>query len=64
MNKQKTFTISAKLGVEVTTTIKAKNYEEAITQARQLQATDFVTIPDNCWMDGGIDKISFIGEDD
>lgn len=62
--KKKSFTISAKLGIEVTTTIKADNYEDAIAQARELRADDFITIPNNCWMDGDIDKISFISEDD
>ena len=61
--KIKDFTISAKLGIEVTRTIKAENYEDAIAQARKLSADDFVTIPANCWMDGDIDKIIFIGED-
>lgn len=63
MKQQKTFTISAKLSIEVTTTVRAKTYEEAIAQARQLRADDFVTIPDRCWFDGDVDKISFISED-
>ncbi len=64
MKKQKTFTICAKLGIEVTTAVKAENYEEAIAQARQLRADDFVNLPDNCWMNGDVDKIAFISEDD
>ncbi len=62
--KEKAFTISAKLGIEVSTTINAESYEDALAQARKLSVTDFVTIPDNCWQDGEIDKISFISEDD
>ena len=64
MKKNKTFTIAAKLGIEVTTTIKAENYEEAIAIAQDLEADDFVTIPLNCWQDGDIDKIVFISQDD
>ena len=62
--KKKVFTVSAKLEIEVSTTINAESYEDALAQARKLRADDFVTIPNNCWMDGGIDKISFISEDD
>ena len=62
--KKKVFTIRAKLGIEVSTTINAESYKDALLQARKLIVTDFVTIPDNCWQDGGIDKISFISEDD
>ncbi len=64
MSKQKTYTISAKLGIGVTTTVRAESYEEAIAQAKQLRANDFVSIPNNCWMDGDVDKIEFISEDD
>ena len=63
MTKNKTFTISAKLGIEITTTIKAESYEEAIAEAKKMRADDFVTIPPNCWIDGGIEKIAFISED-
>ena len=64
MAKNKTFTISAKLGIEVTATIKAESYEEAIAQVKAMRADDFVSIPPNCWMDGDIDKITFISQDD
>ncbi len=62
--KKKAFTICAKLGIEVTTTINAESYEDALAQAQKLSVTDFLTIPENCWQDGGVDKISFISEDD
>ena len=52
------------MGIEVTTTVKAESYEDAIAQVRKLKADDFVTIPLNSWMDGDIDKIAFISEDD
>ena len=61
--KQKTFTVSARLNVEVSTTVKAESYEEVLPMVRKLRADDFVTIPSNCWMDGDIDKITFISED-
>ena len=64
MAKNKSFTISAKLGIEVTTTIKAESYEEALTEAMKMEADDFVTIPPNCWVGGNIDKITFISQDD
>ena len=63
--KEKTFTIGAKLSIEVTTSIRAKDYEDAIVQARNLRANDFVIVPpSNCWIDGDIDKITFISEDE
>ena len=64
MTKNQTFTIAAKLGIEVTTTIKAESYEEAIAEAKKMRADDFVTIPPNCWMDGDIDKIVFICQEE
>uniref|UniRef100_A0A6M3L3K1 Uncharacterized protein n=1 Tax=viral metagenome TaxID=1070528 RepID=A0A6M3L3K1_9ZZZZ len=60
----KNFTISAKLDIEVTHDIKAENYEDAIEQAHKMSAADFVEIPHNCWMDGNIEKITFISEQD
>lgn len=62
--KKKTYTICAKLGIEVTTTVNAESYEDALEQARKLKADDYVTIPDTCWQDGDVEKISFISEDD
>ena len=64
MTKNKMLTIAAKLGIEVTMTIKAESYEEAIKKARKLRADDFVTISPNCWIDGDIDKILFISQEE
>lgn len=62
--KEKTYTICARLNIEVTTEVKANSYEEAAIEAKQLRASDFVSIPVGAWQDGGIEKILFISEND
>ena len=51
--KNITYSVMAKLKLEVTVPVTAPSLEEAIAKARELKETDFVTI-DGDYMDGDI----------
>ena len=50
--KLKAFDVTARLVLMVQTTIKAESMEDAVQQSKEMQETDFVTIPE--FLDGSI----------
>lgn len=59
--KLKTFHVSVRINCQAGIEVKAESWEDAVAQAKQLKATDFISFHDE-HADSNIQKIEYISD--